>query len=115
MALRRWFRFHLSTALVLMVIAWPLLAGFAVIANSTDRRYEVVTLAGRERCEEIGWPFRYYDGPIDEDSKLSQRWDYFALTFDLLLRLAALYAVGFACEWLTCRREQEKPVEMDGG
>jgi hypothetical protein len=103
MALRRWFRFHLSTAIVLMVVAWPLLAGFAVLTNRTARNYDVVTISGSEPCVETGWPLRYYDGPDDPESRLPQKWNYPALAFDLLLRLFALYIVGFVCEWLIYR------------
>ena len=91
---RRWFQFHLSTAVVLMFVA----AGL-IWANAERTKFSL----GEQICYFRGWPYTF-DGNIQADVIHDFfRWNN--VVWNIAIALLILGAVAFVCEW-TARRKR---------
>ena len=110
---RRWFQFHLSTALVVM-----LTAGVALALSLPERAYYWSAhdhLAEESIGTVRGWPLAFHivrmqlagDGEVFYIPCPS--WNYSNLFIDIASTLAALVAVAILSEAIIRRREARKP------
>jgi hypothetical protein len=119
---RRFWQLHLSTAIVLSLVA-----GYAIHCNFLERKG--VWLGGEDAYEfdvqmEIviyGWPsavyYKFTDNGWYRDGRRferfnkddSWRFDFWAIIFNLLSTFVILVASGWGLEWLIRRREGRKP------
>ncbi len=109
-ARRRWFQFHLSTAIVLMFVAAGLLWINVRIDPATivhlpyippDSNVTFSPPLGVADCR--GWPWYFHMKP---DVMSWYEWHYGPLLGDAAVVLAILVAVAFLCEWRIRRRER---------
>ena len=117
---RRWFQFHLSTAVVMMIVA-----SGCLWANSRYRNIEVLFQeewndAGdmMQTNAALGWPFvmgvpdirleRY--GKIDESASLilKMRWSRFRIAQNVGISLSIVFSAALICESIIRRREARK-------
>jgi len=99
---RRWFRIHLSTAIVLMFVA-----GAVLWANTIPQDggyYQLFYPPEMFVKRAFGFPLKFL---IVSDVH-SGMWNYGALTANIVAALTILSAVTFVCEW-RIRREARKP------
>jgi hypothetical protein len=106
------FQFHLSTAIVMMLVAGALLG-----LNLRRWPHEEEGLSRIAYIEadmfDSGWPFVAYEH-CDFKGKLLgvmggdvwDEWQYAGLMGDALLALAIIVAAGVLCEWLIRRRSR---------
>ncbi|HEY3323504.1 MAG TPA: hypothetical protein VGP72_23830 [Planctomycetota bacterium] len=118
---RRWFQFHLSTAIVLMVVSGALLW-----LNMPDREYDF-SLSTRTGFKEAGWPFAavfrethqaHISDPkykarceeadcdlifVEEDWHIPKKWLAVA---DVVICAAIVCSVGFALQRLSLPRAE---------
>ena len=93
---RRWFQFHLSTAVVLMIAAAGLLwvnvvKHFAITATGL-RIYSLLYW--------YGWPIRFLEEMPDGSHQIF--WP--ALVVDLAAGLSILFVVAYVCEFIARRK-----------
>lgn len=105
----RWFQFHLSTAIILMFCAWPLLGFFTYLNHKPQDEKIVVTTTGSWMTLKEGWPFIFYDGPQDPNSKLPSTWYWAALAIDVAIALFLFYCLAQLCEYYIRYSEARKP------
>lgn len=105
--MKKWFRIHLSTALILSVVAWPLFAGFLYLSRSAWETTPLITPAGvGVFAWTWGWPshcYTSYDPPI-----LPAKWNYGALAIDMAIPLAVLWLISRLCEYRIARYESKR-------
>ena len=118
---RRWFRFHLLTAVVTMFAA-----GVVIWANSRPEEEYVLRYGypspTEQRILRYGWPWtavtRYgnleaigFFGASSPDSNHFDdiQWDKIGLLKDSLCIVAMSLSAGIVSEWLIRRREGRKP------
>lgn len=105
---RRRFQVHLSTALVMMVVA-----GGIVWANTRPVHFMNDDFPKRDTIA-YGWPcdaLRFL--PIGKDLTWILNEVHPGLGVDVLVALGILFAVWFVCEWWIRRRDarrEEKPI-----
>jgi len=103
--MKKWFRIHLSTALILSLLAWPLLAGFLYLSRSTEQTTPLVTATGVGVLSyDWGWPLRCCT--TFDPALLPPDWNYSALAIDVLIPLAVLWAISRVCEFRIARYER---------
>jgi len=102
---RPWFKVHLGTAVVLMLVA-----GALVWANMRPQRELVVEGLPDLPLYSIsrGWPTTCHLGGINPDNpnKEPRGFQHSRLLLNALVALAILTAVAVGCEYLLCRREK---------
>jgi hypothetical protein len=106
---RRWFRFHLLTAVLMMVTA-----GGMVGANSI--RHTSPELLASPFTVGYGWPEIALSRPDDEfiqmfeDIRVPTRaWNKGAIVVNVLVAVLVISVAGFLCESLLRRREGRNP------
>ena len=110
---RRWFRFHLSTAFGMMLVAGCMI-GVNTRCQVIFSNYEEVGVEHCRHCQ-YGWPMiarEEFEGqwtvtvaPLGWPS----HWNAIGITVDALVAVALVLASGFFGEWLIRRREGRKP------
>jgi len=107
---RSWFQIHLSTAVVLMVVA-----GVLLWANVVDVSFDNVRVfRPYEHVEGIGWPLPLYTDPAGDvywsgppeyyEQIMLRNWEYSNILINLFTALAILTAVAVGCEGWVRRR-----------
>jgi hypothetical protein len=102
---RRWFRFHLMTAVLMMVAAGGLIGQNAVIRETVEE-YRIVN--------GFGWPFIFRPTFIREfDDPNPERYGYdlnlWHLSLNTLLLVSILLCVALISESILRRREGRRP------
>ncbi|MCK6470943.1 MAG: hypothetical protein L6R28_04275 [Planctomycetes bacterium] len=118
---RAWFQLHLSTCVVLMVVA-----GALVWAN-VEIRFEGETIGlnpagqpqknpARRACgvaekHDQGWPFNFRtsykaQGEHPYELHIDAKWGSGAFVMDICIAIAVLVLAAFLCEYLIRRRER---------
>ena len=104
-AKRSWFRIHLSTAIVVMLLAAVLLGMNVVGRMSTmpAEQHDYVTVVKR------GWPQTFYYSLYHRTGLYSgENWFYSSLVKDVALALGILIAEACTWEWLVRLREARR-------
>ena len=120
---RRWFRFHLLTAVLMMVGA-----GIVLLLEFKAERSVTADGSWRTEIEQRGFPFVCWSKTVAVDLKSNVRLvlqpdrqstcnpdlpdgilDAFKFVLDGATATALLFAVAFTCESLLRRREGRKP------
>jgi hypothetical protein len=100
---RRFLQFHLSTAVIMM-----LLAGGLMWSNTRKRTLEtfVLNLRGHPVAHEYGrgWPLAYHRWEFEKDESSQTN-----LILDGVFCVGVLLAAGIAVEYFIRRREPQKP------
>ena len=101
-----WFRFHLSTAVIVMLAAGEVLG----VNMKLPRDSEYCWACGGPHERSYGWPVGCVFETIEPTAAPPYRvqhvaWAYVAANVGC--NLAALFALGTACEWLTRRRRRQ--------
>lgn len=107
---RRFWQLHLSTAVLLMLVAGGLLA--------LNTKQSHCRLNAEWNAFVNGWPFVYRFeltdlAPENELESIPYLWDYEAiktlnLILDVVIASVILVSVGSLCEWLIRRREANR-------
>jgi hypothetical protein len=97
---RPWFRFHLLTAVLMMVVA-----GGVSLANM--REYERASYFYRHRALMIGWPLGFREHPTWDSVDVT--WSKMHLAEDMAVALAIIAAVALVSEFIIRCREVRTP------
>jgi hypothetical protein len=99
---RRWFQYHLSTAVVVMFVASAFL-----LANLTPRRYG-------SQPDDIGygWPAVLTERSMHDDpfgpADLFPWWWYAVFAIDVLMPIVSMMFAAITTEWLIQRKERRR-------
>ena len=101
---RKFWRFHLSTAVVLMLVAGAFIG--SNFQFTIYRSPQFINLANYER----GWPMTIESGVgYGFTNNPSMQWHVWSLCVNASVMVAALLSVAVTCEWWIRRRENRKP------
>jgi hypothetical protein len=115
----RFWQFHLSTAIILSIVAAVILF-LNIRMRQTDELFEHDN-GGSSIEDRCGWPFAIYrtipewliqaeeaDGQSEWSQHIKDNWSYSAIAANLLVGTTILFVVLVSCEWLIRRREARK-------
>jgi hypothetical protein len=94
-----WFRFHISTAILMMLVA-----GTVTFANS--RMGWLDQLGWRWPCR--GWPIVFWIGNLEFSVRPDQGWSCSGLLADIAVGVLIVFGSAFASEYLLRCREGRK-------
>ena len=126
---RRWFRIHLSTAVMLMFVAGAILGVNCLVVIGTFNDEDQATVnyvvqsaqavGGDNRSHTFatwtqGWPFWFRGRMVDENGEVMKHpwgnsWRIERLAADALIAFAICGMIAVILEWLIRRREASKP------
>jgi hypothetical protein len=108
-----WFQYHLSTALVLMLVVGGLM--WANMGNQGTDWGRAEDLDTRDiphyAKHEYGWPLEFYSRCamyLRDSSDVVVQWNKANLALDVLVAIALVYAVALLLEW-RIRRKERRP------
>jgi len=108
---RTWLQFHLSTAVVLMLVGGGLSFLNTITFSSGSRNV-------------LGWPCSYWEQwristdapppfPSEENVRhFSSNWIVSGIVMDVFLNVLILALVAYACEWRIRQRERQKAEQQ---
>ncbi len=113
---RGWFQFHLSTAIVVVLMAGGLM-GANLLPQSVLEYQGCLSDGGAYDILGFGWPAYYlYTFGEEKTSTLRvEHWSYLALAIDLAILLILLAGTCFVWEWQVARRKRIKVMQTEKG
>ena len=105
---RHWFRFHLTTAVLLMLTVGALLwANTRVYERPRLHFVGLGALKPGQRRFFVGWPETCWMRTVSADGRYSVQWFEMEFLFDVFVALVILGAEAFLCEWWFRRSEMK--------